>query len=463
MARGRERRSAVTVGGGVEGRLAAQELVNKLFGINLYASPTDCLLSMKNPKIDWPSQAKTEAIIQETGLTKAEMEDLISSAIRRAEHLADVALLYVKPFTTGDEDAWEGRWNGDEVLRKWFGRIDRPDHATDVYRRLETAYERLSSKVLTVHVKVELPNDYHAQNLGGFLSPKAFRVAPKWFTYDVSKRGVILIHELLHEWFPDQKLESGETVYGSDNAKQLAVEDPYHARRSPENYEWLCRDLDERLPGLSFRPSVVNFGSVAPRDSRTLTVTAKNTAGSNVTMSFSASSPNAIFRWGAVNLVIANGAEATFELAFHPTSNAIQRETLRITSTDSGSPHSLGLLGKGVGGIPPAPEEPPLPTALQFSSTLVNFGSVAVGSSGTRTLTISNATGASVAVSYAGSPAGVFQWGGFDGVLAHNSEHRVEMTFRSSGVMASGSLVVTSATASSPTVVSLIGKGPGGF
>ncbi|MBB2923751.1 hypothetical protein [Cellulomonas cellasea] len=200
---------------------------------------------MKKPKIDWPSQKKTDAILAETGLSKSEMEDLIGSGIRRGEHLADVAMTYLEPFVEGDEDDWEGRWNGDGVLTMWFGRIDAPNHATDVQRRLRSAYDRLSDEVLTVNIKDELPKDYHAQNLGAFLSPKAFRVAPEWFTYSDTKRGSILIHELLHEWFPDQELESGDKVYGSTKAKQLAIEDPYHARRSPENYEWLCVHLDD--------------------------------------------------------------------------------------------------------------------------------------------------------------------------------------------------------------------------
>ena len=181
-------------------------------------------------------------------------------------------------------------------------------------------------------------------------------------------------------------------------------------------------------------------------------------------MSFPASSPNAIFRWSAFDAVIANGAETTFEVSFHPVDNAIQRSTLRITSTAPGSPHSLGLLGKGIGGFPTEPTKPPLPTSLQFSPETVNFGSVTVGTTATRTLTIANSTGASVFVSYPASPHGVFQWSAFSGPIAHGNEHRVEITFHAaSGAIAHGSLTVTSATASSPNVIGLLGKGPGGF
>jgi murein DD-endopeptidase MepM/ murein hydrolase activator NlpD len=220
----------------------------------------------------------------------------------------------------------------------------------------------------------------------------------------------------------------------------------------------------ERFPGLEFRPTVVNFGSVAEGDSRTLTVTATNTSGAAVTMSFPAASPNTIFRWTAVSAFIAGGAETTFEIAFHPIDNAIRRETLRITSNASGSPHSLSLLGKGIGGFPPAPSEPPLPTSLLFSPDTVNFGSVTIGTTATRTLTIANSTGASVFVSYPGSTSGVFQWSAFSGPIAHNAEHVVEITFHAaSGAIARGSLTVTSATPSSPELIGLIGKGPGGF
>ena len=223
-------------------------------------------------------------------------------------------------------------------------------------------------------------------------------------------------------------------------------------------------DNVERFPGLNFQPTLVNLGSVAPGASRTMTVTAKNTTGATVTMSFPASSPNAIFRWSSFHGVITNGAETTFQVSFHPVNNAIQRSTLQITSTALGSPHSLDLLGKGIGGFPTEPDEPPLPTGLEFSPDLVNFGSVTVGSTATRTLTIANSTGASVFVSYPASPSGVFQWSAFSGPIAHGNEHRVEITFHAaSGAIARGNLTVTSATVSSPNVIGLLGKGPGGF
>ena len=40
-----------------------------------------------------------------------------------------------------------------------------------------------------------------------------------------------------------------------------------------------------------------------------------------------------------------------FEVTFRPTSSAFQRATLTVTSTAPGSPHSIGLIGKGPGGF----------------------------------------------------------------------------------------------------------------
>ncbi len=53
------------------------------------------------------------------------------------------------------------------------------------------------------------------------------------------RRAAILIHELNHDLFGDQKVD-GKTVYGEALAKRLAKKRPRRARRSAENFEWYC-------------------------------------------------------------------------------------------------------------------------------------------------------------------------------------------------------------------------------
>lgn len=220
----------------------------------------------------------------------------------------------------------------------------------------------------------------------------------------------------------------------------------------------------ERFPGLNFLPPVANFGSVGPGASRTLSITAENTAGRTIDMSFAASPPGSVFVWGAFSATLADKGSMAFTVRFQPTGNAIERSQLLVTSTAPRSPQRLGLIGKGIGGFP-QPPDPPLPEALEFSPVPVTFGSVAVGSIGRRILTIANRTGLSVALSFPASPAGsVFSWQAFSGTLANGAERRVDLAFRpTSNAIERATLTVTRATAASPDSVGLVGKGPGGF
>ncbi|MGH8761640.1 MAG: choice-of-anchor D domain-containing protein [Nitrosospira sp.] len=220
----------------------------------------------------------------------------------------------------------------------------------------------------------------------------------------------------------------------------------------------------ERFPGLNFRPAIVSFGSVQVGQTETRTLTAENSAGVSVIISLAASPSGSVFQWEAFNGVVADGTEISFDVAFRPTRNAIERASLMMTSTAAGSPHSIGLIGKGPGGFPdPRPE--PEPDMLEFMPVLINFGSVPIGSVGVRSLTIRNPTGLVVNISFPGSsPSSVFQWEGFDGVLANEAEISVDITFRpTSNAIERMTLIVASTAAGSPHSVGLIGKGPGGF
>jgi|GEM_PF-2513713 len=106
----------------------------------------------------------------------------------------------------------------------------------------------------------------------------------------------------------------------------------------------------ERRPGLHFRPSSINFGTVQVGAIGSHDLIIENTTGSSITVSAPASRPDAIFRWDALNQTIANGASINFTIEYFPASTESNRTTLVITSTALGSPHRISIIGRGVGG-----------------------------------------------------------------------------------------------------------------
>jgi len=206
-------------------------------------------MTMKDPKIKWPNSDDTNKILNDTNFTKDQIEDRIAQAISQAEKMSKAGLDYIQPILDEPKRKRENCWNNDFVLVDWFGKVSKPGHVKDVFRRLEKVYKRCSDKTLTVKIKAMLPHEYIAQNNGSFLSPKTFKVTSAWISGDINIRGSVIIHELMHEWFSDQKIE-GVSVYSMYLTKQLARTNPKSARKSPENYERFClyiHDNSDRL------------------------------------------------------------------------------------------------------------------------------------------------------------------------------------------------------------------------
>jgi pimeloyl-ACP methyl ester carboxylesterase len=214
---------------------------------------------------------------------------------------------------------------------------------------------------------------------------------------------------------------------------------------------------------LSFRPTAVSFGSVEVGETVTRSVRITNTTGVPVTVRLSASPPG-VFSWSALDVELPDGESTSVSFRFRPVDNAIRTERVRFTSTAADSPHTIGLAGKGIGGVPVPPTDP-LPTRLRYSPQVLSFGPVPAGSTATRQLRIANDTGRSVRVTIAASPSGsVFRWSAVDTTIATGTERTVTVMFRpTSNAIVTGRLVVTSTTAISPETISLTGKGPGGF
>ena len=102
---------------------------------------------------------------------------------------------------------------------------------------------------------------------------------------------------------------------------------------------------------LDIRPDTITFGSVPIGSVETRQLTIENQTGRTVSLSFPAA-PFGPFEWSAFSGSIAHGATRAFTLRFRAASSAIVRATLLITSNSPGSPHEVGMIGKGPGGFP---------------------------------------------------------------------------------------------------------------
>lgn len=200
---------------------------------------------MKQPKIKWPiRKSKVQKILDETEKTKNQIEKLIYNSVKEAEKMSKVGNGRIQNILSRKRKKWVSKWNGDPFLVKWFGKVKKARFVKVVGRRMEKIYIKTSSKVLTIKVipRPKSSSTTNAKNCGGFLSPNRFQVTSNWINKNTCERGSIIVHELTHEWFKDQKID-GKTVYSEILAKKLAIEKPRRARKSAENYERYCKEL----------------------------------------------------------------------------------------------------------------------------------------------------------------------------------------------------------------------------
>jgi Abnormal spindle-like microcephaly-assoc'd, ASPM-SPD-2-Hydin len=204
-------------------------------------------------------------------------------------------------------------------------------------------------------------------------------------------------------------------------------------------------------PQLTISPASVAFGSVSVGSSGSQTVTLTNAGNAALTVTQASPSGTGFSMSGAsMPMTINAGNSASFSAVFTPTSTGAVTGSISIVSNAPGSPATIALSGSGIQG------------QLGANPASVNFGSVAVGSNGTQSLTLTNSGSASVTISQATASGAGLSISGLSTPLTLGAG--LSTTFSAqfaptSAGAANGSISIVSNAPNSPLTIPLSGTG----
>jgi hypothetical protein len=211
-------------------------------------------------------------------------------------------------------------------------------------------------------------------------------------------------------------------------------------------------------PAIALSPTSLAFGTVTVGGSASLTAQVRNagTAPLSVTAVAPCSGTSAEFAWSpAAPFTVAAGGATTVTVTYRPTAAGSDAGCLAFASNDTANP-TVNLQVSGTGQTAAAPK-------IAVSPTSVAFGNVTLGTTSTKTFTVSNsgtapltgtvAAAAGTSAEYASTPAS------FN--VAAGSSQVVTVTYAPADLGTdAGSVVVSSNDVGSPTVsVALSGAG----
>jgi hypothetical protein len=212
----------------------------------------------------------------------------------------------------------------------------------------------------------------------------------------------------------------------------------------------------QNAPGaaaITVAPASVNFGHVAVGSTASQSVTISNGGGSNLTVTQANTTAAGVNVNGiSLPLVIGAGKQATIDVVFSPKAAGALSGDISVMSDLSSTPSMVALSGTGMAA-----------TALLTTSTSsLNFGNVAVGKSGTLSVTLTNAGNSNITVSNVSVSGARYSVNGVSTglILAPGQSASLDATF--SPVAAGslpGSVTVASNATNSPATISLSGDG----
>jgi hypothetical protein len=201
-------------------------------------------------------------------------------------------------------------------------------------------------------------------------------------------------------------------------------------------------------------PTSVNFATVVDGNNATQTITVRNNGTASLTISQATVSGTGFSMTGlTVPATIAAGSSTTFTAKFAPTGSGPLSGSILLTSNAPGSPLTIPLSGVGAQAQP----------QLTINPASVSFGSVAVGSTGLQSVTLSNTGNAALTIT-AATPSGTgFGLNGLAALpltLNAGQSTSFSATFSPASAVtgATGTISLSSNAPGSPATISLTGS-----
>ena len=145
--------------------------------------------------------------------------------------------------------------------------------------------------------------------------------------------------------------------------------------------------------GLQCSPCALGFGNVKLTQSKTLPLTLSNTSSAAVTISsVQQSAPGFRISGLAIPFTLGAGKTASFSITFAPLSNQMVQGTIRLVNSGSSSALTLSVSGTGL-----------TSGSLTANPSSINFGTVPLGTSATKTQTLTNSGTTNVSIGSVGS------------------------------------------------------------
>jgi len=212
---------------------------------------------------------------------------------------------------------------------------------------------------------------------------------------------------------------------------------------------WIAKISPQNIPGLTAVPNPLVFPPQEINTTSQALILKLGDAGSAPLSISSVSVTGDFAESSQCGSSVAPGTQCTVSVTFTPTATGTRTGTLVITDNTAGSPHTVELTGSGTSG------------AVSLSASSLDFGQVAVGTSSTQSVTLTNPTQSPLDITSIQASGGDYTQTNNCGIVVNpGASCSIAITFSPSALGTSvGTVSITDTAADSPQSITLTGTG----